>query len=108
MSAGVVGFRKGRTIMMKSIRMAELAALEPEARAERLREFVAATRQPPNGELAEAEAEIRTFEQRAGVDSDTMRREVSEGRRPETWDVCEWLLLLEERDRLASLAARAG
>jgi hypothetical protein len=69
------------------------------------RELGTAARGKPNGELRDVDSRIHAFETRFGVDSATLRSEVASGKRPETWDVCQWLMLLQERDRLV---ARTG
>ena len=68
------------------------------------RELGSAARGSSDGALLDAEARIHAFEVRFGVDSTTLRREVGSGKRLETWDVCQWLMALRERDRLAARA----
>ncbi|MCC6664074.1 MAG: hypothetical protein IT375_10030 [Polyangiaceae bacterium] len=92
--------------MKAGVRLADLAALPAPERQAKLRELSAATRRLPNGELASLEAEIRAYEVRHGIDSETLRREVNAGKRQETWEVCRWLMVLDELERLRALAPR--
>lgn len=85
------------------MKLSSLAGLTESERQERLRALVEGSKRPPNGELASLEAELRGYESRFGIDSETMRQEVSQGTRSESWEVCRWLMLLAERDRIAGL-----
>jgi len=107
-ATGIVGgylVREDRS-MKAGVRLADLAALPAPERQAKLRELSAATRRLPNGELASLEAEIRAYEVRHGIDSETLRREVNAGKRQETWEVCRWLMVLDELERLRALAPR--
>jgi len=97
----------GERTQMQTVRFSELARLEPEEKSRRLGELVQATRLPVNGELATVDAALRGYEQRHGFDSETMRRRLTSGELSESTDVCEWLMLLNLRNRLASLASRS-
>ena len=66
------------------------------------RELGTATRGKPNGEVRDVDQRIHAFEARFGIDSETLRNEVTSGARAETWDFCQWLMLLQERDRLVA------
>lgn len=92
--------------MKAGVRLADLAALPTAERQAKLRELSNATRRLPNGELASLEAEVRAYEQRHGIDSATLRREVNAGTRQETWEVCRWLMVLDEVERLRALTSR--
>jgi len=88
--------------------MQELRGLEPGEQASRLSRLAREARGAPNGGLEDVEARIRAFERRYEVDSESMREQVASGERVETWDICQWLLLLDVRDRLAAARAPAG
>lgn len=90
--------------MKAGVRLADLAALPASEREAKLRELSSATRRLPNGELASLQAEVRAYEQRHGIDSETLRREVNAGTLQETWEVCRWLMVLGELERLRALA----
>jgi hypothetical protein len=92
----------------RAMRMAEFARMPRPQQDRVLREMVAATKEPPNGECAEVDAEIHAFEQRFGIDSAAMRAQVRSGEMKESWDICKWLMTLDRRDRLAKRAARSG
>ncbi len=68
-----------------------------------LRELVRGMRTVPNGELPELDAKIRKFESRSGFNSQTLLARVKSGEQRETWEVCEWLLLLDLRESIAAL-----
>ena len=92
--------------MRARIRSSELRSMTVEDRVSKLaHEMGAAARAKPNGEVRELAEQIGAFEARFGIDSATLRREVESGVRPETWEVCQWLMLLHRRDRLV---ARTG
>jgi len=86
--------------MKKSVTLSALATMSTSEREAKIREIVASSRGPLNGELHQVEGEIEAFETRFQIDSETMRREVRSGIRPETWDVCRWLMALRTRDEL--------
>jgi hypothetical protein len=69
--------------------------------------LVRAVDQPPNGELAELEEEIRGFEARLGMDSGTMKTRLEAGEIEETLDVCKWLMAIRLRDEIAAISSRA-
>jgi len=55
--------------------------------------------------LARVNQRIAAFEQRYGLASDAMRRDVISGDLSETEDICTWLMLMNRRERLAALEA---
>lgn len=88
--------------MRHELRSAELRSMLPAQREERLQELLKSTRHAPNGEIRDIDLQIAAFEHQFGVDSDTMRREVSEGKREESWVICQWLQLLGMKNDLAA------
>jgi hypothetical protein len=88
--------------MAARVTTSELRNLDPGERASRLSSLAREERRAPNGEVEDIEERIRAFERRYELDSETMREEVSTGARAETWDLCQWLMLLDVRDRLAA------
>jgi hypothetical protein len=92
--------------MSLRVAFSELASLAPDQRSQRVAELARATGQPPNGELQEIEARIAALEEQHGVSSDALRRELAQGQRRETWEICRWLQFLDIRDHLVSLTAR--
>jgi len=93
--------------MKVSIKSSELQDLSPEAQAEQLQKFVKVLRSRPNGEARELNLRIAEFERKLGLSSDALRRELAQGKRKETWDVCLWLMLLDQRDMLGFQSSRA-
>jgi hypothetical protein len=94
---------------VRPVALSELAGMSDETRASTLRALVRAADRAPNGELRELDEQIGAFEARFGLDSEAMRRDVANGSRRETADVCEWLMLLRVRERLrATLTTRSG
>jgi hypothetical protein len=92
---------------MRVYRLTNWSKKTPAERDEILREMVQAVDQPPNGELAELDEEIRGFETRLGMDSGTMKARLEAGEIEETLDVCKWLMAIRLRDEIAALSARA-
>ncbi len=79
-----------------------------EERERALASLVSAARSKPNGALKEIEAKIRDLEIRYEVNSETLRRQVSSGTRSETWEICQWLMLLHRREQLGARSARTS
>ena len=88
------------------IAFSELSSLPAEQRARRVAALARASEEPPNGELREVENRIAALEAAHLLTSDDLRRELAQGRRRETLEICRWLMLLDLRDHLASVAAR--
>lgn len=80
----------------------ELRKLSKGEREAKLQELARAAQEPPNGQLRDLNAQIRQFEQRYDKDSATMRNELASGALQETADICQWLHLLNLRDRIQS------
>lgn len=89
------------------LRLSELEKLSPEKRQVRVRQLAEATQRPVNGEVKDLDREIRAFEARHGMDSDALRKGLTNGEIEETDDICQWLMRLTLRDRLVELRARA-
>jgi len=92
---------------MRAYRLTNWSKKTPAEREAILRELVRAVDQPPNGELAQLEEEIRGFEARLGMDSGTMKTRLEAGEIEETLDVCKWLMAIRLRDEIAAIPARA-
>jgi hypothetical protein len=90
----------------ETVRLSDLAKLGAKEQETRLRNLVGATRRAPNGELGDLDARIRAHESRAGYDSETLRRRLLSGDEAETPEVCDWLMLLDLRERIASVVSR--
>jgi len=86
--------------MKRSIPLSEFHGASDARRDELLSELVRDARTPPNGEAKEIDAEIRVFEQRYEMTSAQMVERLTGGQQRETFDICNWLMLLEVRDRL--------
>lgn len=93
--------------MAFTISAARLARMSDDDKTVTWRKMVEASRQPVNGELRALAAKIRRLEQRYEVTSEKMREQVASGERRETWEVCQWLMLLSDRDRLAERRQRS-
>lgn len=83
-------------------------AMAPEVRAQRIAELVDATRGKPNGEISAINEQIRNFERRYETSSASLRSELTAGKRHETAEICQWLMLLKLRDRLAAVETRSS
>ena len=91
---------------MRRIRDAELRAMSEQERARVLSELAVATTAQPNGELRELDAEITKYEQRRRMTSADMRDALATGRLAEDFEICQWLIALSLRERIASLSSR--
>ena len=80
--------------------MAELKAMSPSQRTEKMRELATATRKPVDGEIKALTRKILAYETRFNMDSDTMREKVFTEELDETKDICDWLMNLNEKERL--------
>lgn len=70
------------------------------------RSVMEAVRAAPNGELADVERVLSTFEQRYGISSSEVRGRVERGELRATRDVEAWLMAIHVRDDLAALKTR--
>lgn len=91
--------------MIRAVKIAELGTMEPDKRTRVLTSLVRATREAPNGEVRQLEERIERFEREFDMSSHAMRHSLAQGEIRETTEVCEWLMLLDLRDRIASLSA---
>ena len=90
--------------MDHSWRLAELALLSEADHSARLRDL-ARVRVDPAAERANLEGQLAEYEERYGFDSADLGAQIASGKTPETVDVCEWLMLL---DQLAHLNRKYG
>ncbi len=93
--------------MKQSIKSSDLRKMSPDEQDEAMRKLVKVARARPNGELKDLDAQIQAFEQKHGLSSDDLRHELAQGRRKESWEICQWLMLLDQRDLLGSRKARS-
>jgi hypothetical protein len=93
--------------MRFSMRSADLKSMSSSQRDLRMMELVQHTRRPPNGEIEDLNRKIRQYETSYGIHSEQLLVELREGTRPETEDICYWLMALRMRSRLAKLTARS-
>jgi hypothetical protein len=98
--------KNGGTMSSAAVRLSELERLQPGEKEAKLRALVVATGQPPNGELRELDSRIHEYEQRAGLNSAALRDKLASGEVAETAEVCDWLMLLEIRERIAAVVSR--
>lgn len=92
--------------MKHVVKSAELRRMSPERQEEAVKELVRAANSPPNGEVGDLDQQIHALEVKFGLSSEDLRRELAQGRREESWEVCRWLMLLDQRDYL--LGARSA
>jgi len=88
--------------MKKSLSLAQLKTMSNERREQQLGELVAATRQPPNGEIKSVQKKLHAYETQHGIKSDELRHKVASGEVKESAAVCSWLMLLDLQDRLVA------
>lgn len=89
--------------MKHTVRVSELQQMSPEQQEEAIQRLVQAAQSQPNGEVQELDLQIRTFEEKYGLSSEDLRRELAQGKREESWEICTWLMLIDQRAWLASL-----
>ena len=70
------------------------------------RDLVATVRSAPNGELADVERAIASFEQQYGISSVEARARLERGELSPTLEVEGWMMALKVRDHLVSVKAR--
>jgi len=89
------------------ISFAELATMSPEDKATKIAELVRVMEEEsPYKELEETSIKIAAYEQQYGVSSEVLMREIDQELRQETWDICQWLQLLNYRTYLADVIDR--
>lgn len=81
--------------------------MSPERQEEAVKKLVRAATSQPNGEARDLDHQIHAFEEKFGLSSEDLRRELAQGKRDESWEVCKWLMLLDQRDLLGARAARS-
>jgi len=81
--------------------------MTPERQEDAVKKLVRAAHSQPNGEARNLDQQIRFFEEKFGLSSEELRRELAQGKRDESWEVCKWLMLLDQRDLLGSRSARS-
>lgn len=88
------------------IRDAELASMSPAERERTVRRMVERTRAIPNDELVETRSRLSHYETKHNMTSEHMRRLVLAGEMKETDEICDWLMLLDLRERLEAREKR--
>jgi hypothetical protein len=81
----------------------EMAILDDTAYMTYVRSIVP---EPASETIAKLDAQIRAFEARYEMTSEIMRQRLASGAQEETLDVCDWLMALDLRTRLASSSGR--
>ncbi|HAN91879.1 MAG TPA: hypothetical protein DCQ33_07340 [Nitrospira sp.] len=89
-----------------NLKLADLEKLSPKQRQDRLSELARASQRPVNGEVKVLDQEILAYERKYSMDSETLKRRLSDGTFVESDEVCLWLMRLKLRDRLVELRAR--
>ncbi len=92
--------------MKQSLKNSDLKKMSPDEQDEAMRNLVKVARGKPNGEFKDLDAQIEAFEQKHQLSSDELRHELAQGKRKESWEICQWLMLLDQRDLLGSREAR--
>ena len=90
--------------MSAPLNLTEFGVLSPTQQADCVQRWVAARSEPLNGQLAELDAKIASFETRYEMSSESMCQKLSDGSLPETADICSWQILLELRGRVRQRA----
>lgn len=94
--------------MKQSLKSSELKQLSPEAQDDAMRRLARVAKSAPNGELKDLDAQIFALEEQHGITSAQLRTELAQGLRKETWEICQWLMLLDQRGLLGARKARSS
>lgn len=86
----------------RAVSFSDLRKMSEKEREQVLGMLVEEARSPANGRIAELDERIREFELRYEVSSETMLKELAEGKQRETADIASWLMLLRLRERVES------
>jgi hypothetical protein len=93
--------------MKQSLKNSDLKKMSPDQQDEAMQNLVKVARGKPNGELKDLDVQIHAFELKHQLSSDELRHELAQGKRKESWEICQWLMLLDQRDLLGSRKARS-
>ena len=93
--------------MKHAVKSSELRRMSPERQEEAIQELARAARSQPNGEARDLDQQIHAYEEKFGLSSEDLRRELAQGKRKESWEVCKWLMLLDQRDLLGARSPRS-
>lgn len=91
---------------MHAVKSSELRRISPERQEEAVKKLVRAATSLPNGEARDLYQQIHAFEEKFGLSSEDLRRELAQGKRDESWEVCKWLMLLDQMDLLGEAQRR--
>jgi hypothetical protein len=92
--------------MRYTVKDTDLRAMSEGERETAWAKLIAATQQPHGDNVRELDEQIRACEAQHGIDSATMRQRVRDRALPESWEICQWLMLLNRRALLVTLASR--
>ncbi len=93
--------------MKHAVKSSELRQMSPERQEEAVKKLVRAANSRPNGEVRDLDHQIRAFEEKFGLSSEDLRRELAQGKRDESWEICKWLMLLDQWDLLGVRSTRS-
>lgn len=91
--------------MSYTVKDSDLRAMSAGERENAGAKLIAATQQPDSGKVRELDEQIRACEAQHGIDSATMRQRVRARVLSESWEICQWLMLLNRRALLVTLAS---
>lgn len=75
------------------MKLHDYARLAPKQQADFRKEWVAASKKPPNGQISVVEAKLRAFEARYEMSTETMRIKFRLGELKDTAEISQWLIL---------------
>lgn len=75
------------------MKLHDYARMKPAKQDEFRKEWVSASKKPPNGQLTAVEAKLRAFEHRYEMSTETMRAKFRAGELKDTADISQWLIL---------------
>lgn len=86
--------------MSRTVKFSEIREASPSMREAALAGIIAEARFPANGSVSALNAEIAEYEEKYGLDSSQLLKELSSGEREETEEILSWLMLLRLRERV--------
>lgn len=91
--------------MTRAVRLADLENMPPAERNKVLGGLVTGAHSLANGRIEALEAEIREYERRYEMSSESMMQQLAEGKLKETAEIASWLIRLRIRERAGATQA---
>jgi hypothetical protein len=92
--------------MKPSVKISDLKVMSQPQQERRMADLVKSTGRIPNGEIRDLDDQIAKYEKKFGFDTRTLREKLATGEINETLAICDWLMLVNIRDRLVARVPR--